>query len=718
MAPPSKISHVHRRQPRRVWVKRPDRTPTSFHVEADDIVDDLKYMITNKFPNSIQHSYDAADLIIKVPVTNSPSKVLSRNHSPFSDLNMMTMSNKQGNVELHAPSPLAPTKTLLGLSPSPTSGNFSSPASLNNSSVDLINRRTPVHEYNRSILNSAQPATNNLNSAKESKKKQQYTILQPDILVWQILDMYFPSGQPMQSAFLIDLADDVKPDSQSSNLEINSSSTPMHLPVTSNSSSSNLPTVNSTRGHLSNLNIADKFKEREFPTQAQDSSNLTNSLSSSYPFSKMAVIGESKVPPPRFRNGSFETSSNSAVIMFPSDGKKLRQKLPREKSNNEFFGEKLQKSSSAESRNKSLGLRVNTDPCIEEDETQNKNDETEMEPLIRKSALTISAPAPTPLDSASNNQLSATSVGSITSNTTLTPSIISNNNISGSTLNNIPYNLESENSVADINSNSNSNSNNNSNSNINGNANSNDDDNKNNSIGHGNGNGNVNGNGNTISNNSMAKLNNHQRTHTVQIKPVLETSSMVRLNKEKKKNQSLGGVSKILNHLNVLVVEDNLVNQKIMARHLKSCNVRFSIAKTGKEALEMWKEGGFHLCFMDIQLPVMSGIQVTKEIRRLERLYQIGRFANNTRKIGENEEEENGEITEDDMLDVSLFRSPIIIVALTASSSVADQQNALAAGCNDFLTKPVQLKWLRSKLMEWGCMQALINFDYFRNESS
>lgn len=54
-------------------------------------------------------------------------------------------------------------------------------------------------------------------------------------------------------------------------------------------------------------------------------------------------------------------------------------------------------------------------------------------------------------------------------------------------------------------------------------------------------------------------------------------------------------------------------------------------------------------------------------------------------------------------------------MALTASTMKQDKQQALAAGCNDYLTKPVNLDWLLNKITEWGCMQALIDFDGWKS---
>lgn len=186
--------------------------------------------------------------------------------------------------------------------------------------------------------------------------------------------------------------------------------------------------------------------------------------------------------------------------------------------------------------------------------------------------------------------------------------------------------------------------------------------------------------------------------------------------------------------INVLIVEDNIINLRILEGLMKRLKVRWETAMNGQIAVDKWRGGGFHLVLMDIQMPVMNGLAATKEIRRLEKVNGIGVFSssapsspaeqrksNGDNKANSNEEDEKeAEIKRKKSADKlpeatgGMFKSPIIIVALTASSLQSDRHEALAAGCNDFLTKPVNFVWLERKVKEWGCMQALIDFDGWR----
>lgn len=156
---------------------------------------------------------------------------------------------------------------------------------------------------------------------------------------------------------------------------------------------------------------------------------------------------------------------------------------------------------------------------------------------------------------------------------------------------------------------------------------------------------------------------------------------------------------------------------------------------------------------MDIQLPVLDGIVATKVIRRQERLSGIGQYPAPTTSsstpsdvlaspndktpldtdaasqcspevlaqalataAGTNlpSTDSTGTATANGPNGVAppggtgQYRPAVIIVALTASSFDSDRVAALAAGCNDFLNKPVDHKWLERKLIEWGSMQYLL----------
>lgn len=551
---------------RRIWIKRIGHSATTIFVGRYDLVDDLKYMIAQKFPTSLALQFDPSDLIIKLIIPNDSKNIPATVSMSTANSNTLMISKKQQLINSDD-----------SYSPISLTGNMPKPVILNESNKTPLSPQ-PVHSTKSALL----PSENYYNDIHQVNQPK-VLVLEPYMVVWSIIDKYFPNGMSMNDALIIEA-------NKSGDLQ-----------------------YNRTQNY--------QYQYKPIRTDHNSSSSFDMTLMSG-PSNKTAILGDSRAPPPRLKSTNalefhnMQTPQSSAVILFPKDIRNDSKSplnhenplIPPPSSPRQLKEDKnpppiqLSKShnrtDSSELRRK-LNLKVNTNPSIHESISSNSNNNTNdntLKPPSNDKELLSSTP---------------------NSDKTISPQF------------------------------------------------------------------------------------------EEQVTPISKTKLKKSLSDKKKKDKKLG-ITKILSHINVLVVEDNLVNQKIMARHLKSCNVQFQIASTGKEALEMWKKGGFHLCFMDIQLPVMSGIEVTKEIRRLERLNHIGNLSN---------DEIFSHIQEQDVLDLSLFRSPIIIVALTASSGASDQQNALAAGCNDFLTKPVQLKWLKNKLTEWGYMQALINYDYFRNES-
>ena len=119
-----------------------------------------------------------------------------------------------------------------------------------------------------------------------------------------------------------------------------------------------------------------------------------------------------------------------------------------------------------------------------------------------------------------------------------------------------------------------------------------------------------------------------------------------------------------LGHLNVLVVEDHQVNRLLIVKFLQKLGIEPDIAQDGLQALQRTESRAYDVVLMDIQMPQMDGLSATRHIR-----------AN------------------------TAIRQPYII-ALTANAFAEDKNGCLAAGMNDFLSKPVSLARLTQALQK------------------
>ncbi|MCT7969774.1 response regulator [Laspinema sp. D1] len=126
--------------------------------------------------------------------------------------------------------------------------------------------------------------------------------------------------------------------------------------------------------------------------------------------------------------------------------------------------------------------------------------------------------------------------------------------------------------------------------------------------------------------------------------------------------------------IKILLAEDNPVNQKVAIKQLELLGYQADIANQGEEALKLWQAHGYHIILMDCQMPVLDGYQVTGEIRRLE--------------------QGTGD---------SPVRNPqhTVIIAMTAHAMKEDREKCLAAGMDDYISKPVCPEQLQAILSKW-----------------
>ena len=148
---------------------------------------------------------------------------------------------------------------------------------------------------------------------------------------------------------------------------------------------------------------------------------------------------------------------------------------------------------------------------------------------------------------------------------------------------------------------------------------------------------------------------------------------------EAKTDQTRKKIPKKYKNLRILLVEDNKINQDVARMVLELDSHRVMTAKNGLEALCILSENDVDVILMDVQMPVMDGITATTIIRSCEN--------NDCIKINFNN------ITETDktmlkslMVRIAGHHTPII--AITANAMHEDRKQCIAAGMDDYLTKP------------------------------
>ncbi|HUI39406.1 MAG TPA: response regulator, partial [Methanothrix sp.] len=123
------------------------------------------------------------------------------------------------------------------------------------------------------------------------------------------------------------------------------------------------------------------------------------------------------------------------------------------------------------------------------------------------------------------------------------------------------------------------------------------------------------------------------------------------------------GLIEDLCHIRLLLAEDNPVNQKVALRMLKKLGIKADVAATGREVLHSLEHQSYDIVLMDVQMPEMDGFEATKAIRK--------RWP----------------------------KRNLYIIAVTAHAQEEDRKRCLAAGMDDYISKPVRMKELCSALV-------------------
>lgn len=147
--------------------------------------------------------------------------------------------------------------------------------------------------------------------------------------------------------------------------------------------------------------------------------------------------------------------------------------------------------------------------------------------------------------------------------------------------------------------------------------------------------------------------------------------------------------------LRILVAEDNLVNQKLTVRMLEKLGFQSDVVENGQEALTALERGSYAIVLMDCQMPIVDGFEATRLIRENERRQWS---MVNGQSSGKGAVESSLPLTNDQL---PMTSSHIPIIAVTANAMRGDRERCLAAGMDDYLTKPLRKEDLKGALDRW-----------------
>jgi CheY-like chemotaxis protein len=127
--------------------------------------------------------------------------------------------------------------------------------------------------------------------------------------------------------------------------------------------------------------------------------------------------------------------------------------------------------------------------------------------------------------------------------------------------------------------------------------------------------------------------------------------------------------------ISLLLVEDNVLNQKLIFLTLSKYGFRIDVANNGQEALEKMRNKNYDIILMDLMMPVMDGLEATRQIREMEKDW-------NTKNI---------------------------IIGLTANTYDADRDKCIRQGMDEYMAKPFDIDKFGEIISNFGFEMSSVN---------